>query len=110
MITQVIMLISMVATYLLFKTPWIFPALIVAGGIATNFSDKHIPGQAAIKPREIRWTNIWLFVMIFAIAGVLSETARKQDWPNRKAYNLFENFYRFGSLFSSLEAEMFYCR
>ncbi len=97
MITQVIMLISMVATYLLFKTPWVFPALIVAGGIATNFSSKRIPRQAAIKPREIRWTNIWLFVMIFAIAGVLSETARKQDWPNRKAFNLFENFYRFGS-------------
>jgi chromate transporter len=31
------------------------------------------------------------------IAGVLSETSRKQDWPQRKAFNLFENFYRFGS-------------
>ena len=31
------------------------------------------------------------------IAGVLSEAARKQQWENRKAFNLFENFYRFGS-------------
>lgn len=97
MITQIIMLISMVATYLLFKAPWVFPVLIVAGGIATNFSDKRIPKQETIKPRHIRWTNIWLFVIIFLIAGTLSETARKQEWPNRKAYNLFENFYRFGS-------------
>jgi chromate transporter len=47
--------------------------------------------------QQIRWTNIWLFVLIFLLAGILSETARKQDWPNRKAYNLFENTYRFGS-------------
>lgn len=35
--------------------------------------------------------------MIFIIAGVLSEAARKQQWESRKAFNLFENFYRFGS-------------
>lgn len=97
LITQIIMLVAMVCTYLLFKTPWVFPALIVCGGIATNFSDKRIPEKETIKPRQVRWTNIWLFVAIFVIAGILSETARKQDWPNRKAYNLFENFYRFGS-------------
>ncbi len=96
-ITQIIMLIAMVITYLLFKTPWVFPILIIAGGVATNFSSRRIPMQVNIKPRQIRWTNIWLFVMIFVIAGALSETARKQNWPNRKAYNLFENFYRFGS-------------
>ena len=96
-ITQVIMLVAMVVTYLLFKAPWIFPVLIVTGGIATNFSSKRIPKQEEIKPRQIRWTNIWLFVIVFLVAGVLSETARKQEWPNRRAYNLFENFYRFGS-------------
>lgn len=96
-ITQIIMIIAMIFTYLFFKTPWVFPILIVSGGIATNFSSKRIPMQVAIKPRQIRWTNIWLFVIIFMIAGALSETARKQEWPNRKAYNLFENFYRFGS-------------
>jgi chromate transporter len=97
LITQVIMLLAMAATYLLFKTPWIFPVLIIGGGIATNFSNKRIPEQEKVKPKQIRWTNIWLFVIIFLIAGALSETARKQEWPNRKAFNLFENFYRFGS-------------
>ena len=96
-ITLILMIVAMCITYLLFKTPWVFPLLIIAGGVVTNFSDKRIPEKEVVKPRHIRWTNIWLFVLIFIIAGALSETARKQQWPNRKAYNLFENFYRFGS-------------
>ena len=96
-ITQVIMLVALLGTYFLFKTPWIIPALIICGGIATNFSSKRIPTNEVIKPRQIRWTNIWLFVLIFVVAGFLSETARKQNWENKKPYNLFENFYRFGS-------------
>jgi len=96
-ITQVLMLFSMGITYLLFKTPWVFPLLIVAGGFFTNFSSKRIPEKEIIRPRQIRWTNIWLFVIVFAIAGILSETARKQQWADRKPFNLFENFYRFGS-------------
>ena len=97
LITQVIMLVAMGATYFLFKTPWVFPALIVLGGITTNFSSRRIPEKEVVRPRQIRWTNIWLFVLIFIIAGVFSETARKQQWQDRKAFNLFENFYRFGS-------------
>lgn len=96
-ITMVIMVISLVVTFILFKTPWIFPILIICGGVATSLSSKRIPEKEIIKPKQIKWTNIWLFVMIFLIAGILSETARKQQWGNRKAYNLFENFYRFGS-------------
>lgn len=97
-ITQIIMLLAMAATYFLFKTPWVFPALIIAGGIATNFSSKRIPQKEVIKPKQVRWTNIWLFGLIFLVAAFLSEAARKQNWENRKSYNLFENFYRFGSI------------
>ena len=96
-ITLVLMVCSVLLTYLLFKTPWVFPLLIVAGGVATNFSNKRIPEREVIRPRQIKWTNIWLFVIVFMIAGILSETARKQQWEDRKAFNLFENFYRFGS-------------
>ena len=96
-ITQIIMFVSLLGTYFLFKTPWVIPVLIICGGIATNFSSRRIPEKEVIKPREIRWTNIWLFVLIFAVAGILSETARKQNWENKKQFNLFENFYRFGS-------------
>lgn len=97
-ITQVIMLISMMVTFFLFKTPWIFPLLILTGGLITNISSRRIPKKEDIRPRQIKWTNIWLFGVIFLVAGILSETARKQEWENRKAYNLFENFYRFGSI------------
>jgi len=98
LITGIIMVAAMIIAFFFFKSPWIFPILIVAGGIATNFSSKRIPEKEVIKPRHIRWTNIWLFVLIFLVAGFLSETARKQQWHYRKAYNVFENFYRFGSI------------
>lgn len=97
LITKVIMLVSTICTFLFFKTPWIFPILIIVGGITTNFSNIRIPQKEKIKPRQIRWTNISVFVLLFLVAGYLSETARKQNWDNRKAFNLFENFYRFGS-------------
>ncbi len=96
-ITRVIMTVAALATYFLFKTPWIFPAVIVAGGIATNFSKKRIP-QEGVPPRRINWGNIILFFVLFGLAGAISEIARKQEWKNRAPYNLFENFYRFGSL------------
>jgi chromate transporter len=97
LITWIIMLSAVVATYLLFRSPWIFPALIVLGGAVTNLSHKRIP-QTEEKPRKVKWYNIWLFAFIFLAAGVVSETARKNDWPNRQPINLFENTYRMGSL------------
>ncbi len=96
-ITRVIMVAAAVATFLLFNTPWIFPGIIVAAGIATNFSDKRIP-QKGIPPKKIKWGNMLIFLAIFLIAGSLSEQARKDEWKNRAPYNLFENLYRFGSL------------
>ncbi|HML58569.1 MAG TPA: chromate transporter [Ferruginibacter sp.] len=98
LITWVVMLLSAAISFYYFKMPWMLPVLIVLGGIVTNFSNRRIPEKEVIKPRQVRWTNIWLFVFIFAVAGILSETARKQEWEHRKAYNMFENFYRFGSL------------
>jgi len=96
-ITWVIMILSAAATYLLFGQAWVIPALIVAGGIATNFSRKRIP-QVERKPSQIKWWNFWLFGIIFIAAGILSEVARKQEWENRKPIHLFENTYRMGSL------------
>jgi chromate transporter len=96
-ITRVIMVAAAVLTYAFFKTPWIFPILIILSGIVTNFSSRRIP-QIALVRKKIRWTNIWLFLAVFVAAGFLSETARKENWENHRAYNLFENFYRFGSM------------
>lgn len=96
-ITTAILLVSAVATYFLFKLPWVLPLLIVLGGVVTNISDRRIP-QKGIPPKKIKWGNIWMFAIVFLFAGVLSELARKNDWPNRRPINLFENNYRFGSL------------
>jgi chromate transporter len=96
-ITSVIMVVAGVLTFFLFKTPWVFPSIIVAAGISTNFSKKRIP-QQEVPRKKIKWVNIFLFLAVFIIAGVVSETARKENWKNRGPYNLFENFYRFGSL------------
>ena len=96
-VTWIIMIVCTIATYIFFKLPGIFPLLIILGGIATNLSRKRIP-QTEQKPQQIKWWNFWLFGIIFITAGLISETARKNDWPNRKPINLFENTYRMGSL------------
>lgn len=94
--TFVIMIVAMFAAFYL-KSPWTFPALIILGGIVSNFSNKRIP-DISDKPKKIQWGNIWLFVLIFVLAGFLSEYARSHEWITRRPFNLFENFYRFGSL------------
>ena len=96
-ITRVIMVAGALLTFFLFKTPWVFPGVIVAAGIATNFSSRRYPDQEIIS-KKIKWGNILIFLGVFAVAAFLSETARKNDWKNRGPFNLFENLYRFGSI------------
>jgi chromate transporter len=96
-ITRVIMVVVAILVYIFFKSPWIFPIILVSAGVVTNFSEKRIP-QKEEPRKKVKWTNIWLFAFVFIAAGVLSTIANKQQWENRKAFNLFENFYRFGSL------------
>lgn len=85
------------AVTLFIKSPWVFPCLILVGGLISNFSDKRIPNFTE-KPKPIKWSNLGLFLSIFLFAGILSEVARINQWELRKPINLFENFYRFGSL------------
>ena len=97
-ITYVIMVVCLFITFLLFKTAWVFPILIILGGVVTNFSDKRYPRNRALKPKLVKWTNIWLFVLIFLLAGIMSEISRTNNWENKRSFALFENCYRFGSL------------
>lgn len=103
LITVVLAILSAGLTYVFFRTPWVFPILLVAGGIVTNFSKKRIPPMDSSK-RKIPWSNLWLFFAIFILLGVLSEWARKEQVklgrqaPQYRVWNLSENFYRFGSL------------
>ncbi|TBR20298.1 MAG: chromate transporter [Chitinophagaceae bacterium] len=95
-ITWVIMIVAAITTFFFFKLPLVFPILIVLGGMVTNISKKRIT-TIQQKPHKIKWLNIGLFVFIFLITAFLSETARKNNWPNRAPINLFENTYRMGS-------------
>lgn len=96
-ITRVILVITSFVTFFAFKTPWVFPALLLCAGIATNFSSKRIP-QKSENAKKIKWIDIFIFLSVFAVAGYLSETATRQNWEHRKVINVFESHYRFGSL------------
>lgn len=95
-ITWVIMLAGMAATVGV-HSPWLFPVLLILAGFLTNFSNKRIV-DVVQKPAKIRWMSIWAFVAIFVAAGVLSEIARQSKWEFKIIPNLFENFYRFGTI------------
>ncbi|GEO09557.1 chorismate-binding protein [Segetibacter aerophilus] len=94
--TFFIMLGATLITYFI-QSPWVFPSLIIAGSIVSNFSDKRIPDFKE-KSKPVNWNNFSLFAVIFIIAGLLSEYARYHNIPLRKPISLFENFYRFGSI------------
>jgi chromate transporter len=93
-----IMVFSMIVTYYFFRSPWIFPIVILMGGVVSSFMDREQKKEGDDLYKPVRWGNLLIFFSIFIISGVLSEVSRKQEWPNRKAFNLFENQYRFGSI------------
>lgn len=94
--TWCIMIGSILATIFI-KSPWIFPLIIVLAGFISNFSDKRIPGENP-KHFKVNWNILWVFVSLFLFAGIISEWARLNHWEHRRMFNLFENFYRFGSI------------
>ncbi len=94
--TAVIMLGALVAT-LFINSPWVFPVLLLVSGVISNFSNKRIPAPMQ-SPKRINWIHLGAFAGIFIVAGVLSELARTESWVHGRIFNIFENFYRFGSI------------
>jgi chromate transporter len=103
LITVIIASVSALFTFLFFKSPWVFPILLICGGIVTNFSKKRIP-EMDYQRRKINWNNLLLFFVLFASLGFVSEWARikqvrlAEQAPEYRIWNITENFYRFGSL------------
>ncbi len=85
------------AATLAFRSPWVFPGILILAGSISNFSNKRIP-DPLVKPKPINWMNLWVFALIFIVAGVLSSLANAGKWEHKLVFNLFENFYRFGSI------------
>lgn len=94
--TFCIMAGALIATSII-HSPWIFPILLILAGTISNFSNRRIP-DVREKPKPIPWINLWLFAVLFLVAGILSELARIGEWEHRRIFNLFENFYRFGTI------------
>lgn len=98
MLKWTIVFISTIVTFLLFKTPWVFPIVLVSGGLLGSFSPVPVSGE--IKPgfKKPSFIPLVFFAIAFLLAGLFSETARKRSWEYRTPYNVFENMYRFGSI------------
>ena len=94
--TASIMIGSLVAT-LFINSPWVFPAVMLVSGTISNFSNNRIPGDQ-LKPKKINWMHLWLFALLFIVAGVVSELSKSQQWNHGRVYHVFENFYRFGAI------------
>lgn len=103
LITVIVALVAGFFTYLFFNIPWVFPVLLVLGGVVTNFSKKRIP-EIESKPRKVNYHNLLGFFLVFILLGFLSEWARirqvrsGEQQPQYRILNISENFYRFGSL------------
>ena len=95
---KLIMVISMISTYLFFNSPWIFPSVFVFAIIVSGLFESKSSEIVTWKPRKINFKYFILFAILFIMSGILSETARKNEWKERTPYNLFENMYRFGSI------------
>lgn len=89
-VTIFLIVVSAIVTILL-NSPWIFPIVILFGGLVTNFTSKE---KVEVKETKLKpnWIYLILYAGIFVAAGAMSVAT------NYKPVVLFENFYRFGSL------------
>lgn len=73
------------------SAPWIFPVVILAGGLATMWSTAGTSSQPTTAG-SIRWTYLLAYAGLFAASGLV---AIAFHYPPAM---LFEQFYRYGSL------------
>jgi chromate transporter len=86
-----LMLISAFVSFF-YSSPYIFPAMLVLGGLSTSIKYKNQPKAEEDKSLIIKWSNFYLWggvLILAAVAGAITK------YP---PVLLFENFYRNGSL------------
>ena len=86
----VLMVLSAILSYF-FRSPWVFPALLLSGAAVTAIKFKKHPLEAN-KKLQIDWSNFILFGLVLVVAAVLGSITK---W---RGLLLFENFYRNGTL------------
>lgn len=75
-----------------FPSPYIFPFLLIAGGIVSSYISKRRRTRIPEKPGKIPWDNFILFIGTLLIAAILGALT------HNKLILLFENTYRYGSI------------
>lgn len=88
---MVLVLISAFVSFF-YSSPFVFPILLIFGGLSTSIKYKNQPKMERDQPLRIDWANfhLWGGVLLFAAAiGAVTQNA---------SVLLFENFYRNGSL------------
>ena len=87
----VLMLLSAFVSFF-YSSPYIFPIMLLFGGLSTSIKYKNQPKVAEDKSFQIKWSNFYLWggvLVVAALAGALTQY---------KPILLFENFYRNGCL------------
>jgi len=88
--TAILLILSGLVTYFI-RAPWIFPVVLIAGGITSIIvsKEKNLWNRIKIKPP-------WKYLITFVILAVGSVIVI-QVWDNH-IFGLFERFYRYGYL------------
>jgi chromate transporter len=93
--TGVVLLIVSTACAYAFKSPFVFPVVVVFGGMITAFRKfKHQPKEQP-EPLKIEWANFLLYLGVMLIIGLGVLVIGVHNTP--LWVRLFENFYRNGS-------------
>jgi len=75
-----------------YSSPYLFPIMLLLGGLSTAIKYKNQPKVEEDKSLQIKWSNFYLW------AGVLLSAAIAGAITKNQSIILFENFYRNGSL------------
>lgn len=88
---MILMLISAFVSFF-YSSPYLFPVMLVLGGLSTSIKYKNQPKAEEDRRLRIKWANFYLW------GGVLILAATAGAITNYQPILLFENFYRNGSL------------
>lgn len=88
---MILMLISAFVAFF-YSSPYIFPIMLVLGGLSTSFKYKNQPKVEEEKSLVIKWSNFYLWGGVLVLAALAGAITKWQP------VLLFENFYRNGSL------------
>jgi chromate transporter len=88
---MILMLISAFVSFF-YSSPYVFPVMLILGGLSTSIKYKNQPKAEEEKTLNIKWSNFYLWIGVLITAAIFGAITKYQP------ILLFENFYRNGSL------------